>query len=110
MNLRLTAVPVPAHIEKAGETFRSAAVSSLRHRGRRFSGRTMSVRHRRDGANERRHTMTQPGTKPGRGYIYVEMTIKDPELFKNYTALSAPAVRALARRRHSSSFWASSGT
>lgn len=26
----------------------------------------------------------------GRGYIYVEMTIKDPEGFKQYTALSAP--------------------
>jgi uncharacterized protein (DUF1330 family) len=37
-------------------------------------------------------------TKPGRGYIYVEMTIKDPEGFKSYTALSAPAVHAAGGR------------
>ena len=36
--------------------------------------------------------MTTDNVKPGRGYIYVEMTIKDPEGFKQYTALSAPAV------------------
>jgi uncharacterized protein (DUF1330 family) len=30
----------------------------------------------------------------GKGYIYVEMTIHDPERFKAYTALSAPAVQA----------------
>jgi uncharacterized protein (DUF1330 family) len=35
---------------------------------------------------------------PGRGYIYVEMTIKDPEGFKQYTALSAPAVHAAGGR------------
>ena len=33
-----------------------------------------------------------------RGYIYVEMTISDPEGFKNYTALSAPAVHAAGGR------------
>jgi uncharacterized protein (DUF1330 family) len=38
--------------------------------------------------------MTAATSKPGRGYIYVEMTIKDPTRFKNYTALSAPAVHA----------------
>ena len=38
--------------------------------------------------------MTTPTPKPGRGYIYVEMTIKDPVLFKDYTSLSAPAVHA----------------
>ena len=27
--------------------------------------------------------MTVGNTKPGRGYIYVEMTIHDPEGFKN---------------------------
>jgi uncharacterized protein (DUF1330 family) len=37
-------------------------------------------------------------TKPRRGYIYVEMTIKDPERFKQYTALSAPAVHAAGGR------------
>jgi uncharacterized protein (DUF1330 family) len=37
-------------------------------------------------------------TKAGRGYIYVEMTIKDPEGFKQYTALSAPAVHAAGGR------------
>lgn len=37
-------------------------------------------------------------TKPGRGYIYVEMTIRDVESFKNYTALSAPAVHAAGGR------------
>lgn len=34
----------------------------------------------------------------GRGYIYVEMTIRDPEGFRNYTALSAPAVHAAGGR------------
>src|SRR5262252_3433262 len=34
----------------------------------------------------------QAGT--GKGYIYVEMTIHDPQRFKDYTALSAPAVNA----------------
>ena len=38
--------------------------------------------------------MTTDQVKPGRGYIYVEMTIHDPEGFKQYTALSAPAVQA----------------
>ena len=37
-------------------------------------------------------------TKQGRGYIYVEMTIKDPEGFRRYTALSAPAVHAAGGR------------
>ena len=27
--------------------------------------------------------MTTENTKPGRGYIYVEMTIKDPQGFKD---------------------------
>ena len=34
----------------------------------------------------------------GRGYIYVEMTVKDPDGFKQYTALSAPAVHAAGGR------------
>jgi uncharacterized protein (DUF1330 family) len=42
--------------------------------------------------------MTSQTTRPGRGYIYVEMTIKDPEGFKSYTALSAPAVHAAGGR------------
>ena len=42
--------------------------------------------------------MTTENTKPGRGYIYVEMTIKDPQGFKDYTALSAPAVQAAGGR------------
>jgi len=33
-----------------------------------------------------------------RGYIYVEMVIRDRERFKEYTALSAPAVRAAGGR------------
>jgi uncharacterized protein (DUF1330 family) len=43
-------------------------------------------------------TMTAENTKPGRGYIYVEMTIKDPVGFKQYTALSAPAVQTAGGR------------
>ena len=35
---------------------------------------------------------TQAGS--GKGYIYVEMTIHDPQRFREYTALSAPAVDA----------------
>ena len=31
-------------------------------------------------------------------YIYVEMTINDPERFKQYTSLSAPAVHAAGGR------------
>ena len=42
--------------------------------------------------------MTTDNVKPGRGYIYVEMTIKDPKGFKQYTALSAPAVHAAGGR------------
>ena len=42
--------------------------------------------------------MTAENPKVGRGYIYVEMTITDPEQFKNYTALSAPAVHAAGGR------------
>ena len=42
--------------------------------------------------------MTAEKATPGRGYIYVEMTIKDPEGFKQYTALSAPAVHAAGGR------------
>jgi uncharacterized protein (DUF1330 family) len=42
--------------------------------------------------------MTAENATPGRGYIYVEMTIKDPEGFKQYTALSAPAVHAAGGR------------
>ena len=42
--------------------------------------------------------MTSEANQPGRGYIYVEMTIKDPEGFKQYTALSAPAVHAAGGR------------
>ena len=41
--------------------------------------------------------MTAENT-PGRCYIYVEMTVKDPEGFKQYTALSAPAVHAAGGR------------
>jgi uncharacterized protein (DUF1330 family) len=42
--------------------------------------------------------MTTEIMKPGRGYIYVEMTIKDPEAFRQYTTLSAPAVHAAGGR------------
>ena len=42
--------------------------------------------------------MTAENATTGRGYIYVEMTIKDPEGFKQYTALSAPAVHAAGGR------------
>jgi uncharacterized protein (DUF1330 family) len=42
--------------------------------------------------------MTHAASKPGRGYVYVEMKIKDPEGFKQYTALSAPAVHAAGGR------------
>ncbi len=34
----------------------------------------------------------------GRGFIYVEMNIKDPDAFRQYTALSAPAVHAAGGR------------
>jgi uncharacterized protein (DUF1330 family) len=40
--------------------------------------------------------MTDALDKPA--YIYVEMTIRDPERFKQYTALSAPAVHAAGGR------------
>ena len=42
--------------------------------------------------------MTTQNATPGRGYMYVEMNIKDPEGFKQYTALSAPAVHAAGGR------------
>ncbi len=42
--------------------------------------------------------MSNEVSKAGRGYIYVEMTIHDPEQFKQYTALSAPAVAAAGGR------------
>lgn len=42
--------------------------------------------------------MTTDNGRSGRGYIFVEMTIKDPEGFKQYTALSAPAVQAAGGR------------
>jgi len=42
--------------------------------------------------------MATDNLKSGRGYIYVEMTIKDPEGFKQYTALSTPAVQAAGGR------------
>ena len=42
--------------------------------------------------------MTNDANRSGRGYIYVEMRISDPEGFKQYTALSAPAVRAAGGR------------
>jgi len=50
---------------------------------------------------EKEQAMTTEGARPGRGYIYVEKTIKDPEGFKQYTALSAlsaPAVHAAGGR------------
>jgi uncharacterized protein (DUF1330 family) len=40
--------------------------------------------------------MSDSPNKPA--YIYVEMTIRDPERFKQYTALSAPAVHAVGGR------------
>jgi uncharacterized protein (DUF1330 family) len=46
----------------------------------------------------RRQVMTRNVNKPGRGYIYVEMRIRDPEGFRQYTALSGPAVRAAGGR------------
>jgi uncharacterized protein (DUF1330 family) len=42
--------------------------------------------------------MANETSKRGRGYIYVEMKINDPEGFKQYTALSAPAVHAAGGR------------
>jgi uncharacterized protein (DUF1330 family) len=38
--------------------------------------------------------MTDTPGETRKGYIYVEMTINDPERFRDYTQLSAPAVRA----------------
>jgi uncharacterized protein (DUF1330 family) len=43
-------------------------------------------------------TMSEATARPRRGYIYVEMTIRDRERFKQYTALSAPAVHAAGGR------------
>jgi hypothetical protein len=34
--------------------------------------------------------MTAQSATPGRGYIYVEMNIKDPEGFKQYTEKRRP--------------------
>jgi uncharacterized protein (DUF1330 family) len=42
--------------------------------------------------------MSEATRKSGRGYIYIEMTIRNPELFRQYTALSAPAVQAAGGR------------
>jgi uncharacterized protein (DUF1330 family) len=42
--------------------------------------------------------MRDTAGKPATGYIYVEMTIRDPDRFKQYTALSAPAVHAAGGR------------
>lgn len=42
--------------------------------------------------------MSDAISKSARGYIYVEMTITKPERFKDYTALSAPAVQAAGGR------------
>jgi uncharacterized protein (DUF1330 family) len=56
----------------------------------------VSLRVAKDGAasREQESAMTDTPAGPGKGYIYVEMTIRDPERFKQYTALSAPAVQA----------------
>jgi uncharacterized protein (DUF1330 family) len=51
-----------------------------------------------DDIGKMEQAMTTKGARPGRGYIYVEMTIKDPTGFKQYTALSAPAVHAAGGR------------
>jgi uncharacterized protein (DUF1330 family) len=40
--------------------------------------------------------MSDTPNKPA--YIYVEMTIRDPERFKQYTTLSTPAVQAAGGR------------
>ncbi|HVY42513.1 MAG TPA: DUF1330 domain-containing protein [Hyphomicrobiaceae bacterium] len=42
--------------------------------------------------------MTHTSHGAGPGYILVEMTIHDPQRFKEYTALSAPSVRAAGGR------------
>jgi len=42
--------------------------------------------------------MSDTAIKQGRGYIYVEMNIRDRERFKGYTSLSAPAVQAAGGR------------
>lgn len=42
--------------------------------------------------------MSAQQSNRGKGYIYVEMAIKDPARFKEYTQLSAPAVRAAGGR------------
>jgi uncharacterized protein (DUF1330 family) len=47
-----------------------------------------------DGATSPQQESVMTDTPAGSGYIYVEMTIHDPERFKQYTALSAPAVHA----------------
>jgi uncharacterized protein (DUF1330 family) len=56
----------------------------------------LSLRAAKDGptAREQESVMTDTPAGSGKGYIYVEMTIHDPERFKQYTALSAPAVQA----------------
>jgi uncharacterized protein (DUF1330 family) len=42
--------------------------------------------------------MSTQATQPGPCYIYVEMKIHDPQRFKEYTSLSAPAVKAAGGR------------
>jgi uncharacterized protein (DUF1330 family) len=42
--------------------------------------------------------MTDTSGNAATAYIYVEMTIRDPDRFKAYTALSAPAVHAAGGR------------
>lgn len=42
--------------------------------------------------------MKDAPSRPPQAYIYVEMTIRDPEQYKEYTKLSAPAVKAAGGR------------
>src|SRR5262249_46147975 len=49
-------------------------------------------------ADRTEFVMTLGIVGPGRGYVYIEMTIKNAEQFKVYTALSAPAIAAAGGR------------
>jgi uncharacterized protein (DUF1330 family) len=64
----------------------------------RVIDRRPAKRHCRQDLDAMERIMAIDNEKPGLGYIYIEMTIKDPEGFKQYTALSAPAVQAAGGR------------
>jgi uncharacterized protein (DUF1330 family) len=81
---------------------RSRSTADAPHQPRKLTSRVIDAHppspHGGVRKNAMENAMTADTAKPGRGYIYVEMTIKEPEGFKAYAALSAPAVHAAGGR------------